>query len=263
MANRSIFRTGAMVLTLLATVPGSPAQPPESVSPVDSVSGINTGHLTPKQLRIWKGVEKIAEAADEVGQPLHPRLHSLWQWAKGNGHSVVIEMTEARGSQVAGTTSVEEPSRIGKPRVAVLWLNVYAIDNANSNLAFRLSDGLPPSRRLGKNERYAEIVGHELTHAFLILENPEYARLVSEVRMEADRQLLPRKQTGKALSGDTANRQRQVRLQSMVSTIEKPAEAAELEIWRELVGGFGQANGPSAETNSGWMARLLKMSNGN
>jgi hypothetical protein len=252
-----------MVLTLLATVPVALTQSREEFRLADSVSGMSTGRLTSKQLRIWGEVGKIAEAADEAGQSLHPRLHSLWQWAKGNGHTIVIDMTEVRGSHAAGRTTLEEQDRAGQQPVAVLWLNVYAIDNANPNLASRLSDDLQPSRKLGKNERYAEIVGHELTHAFLMLENPEYARLSSELRMEADRYLLSRRQTGKGPSGETASTQQQLRLQLIISAIEKPAEAAELEIWRELVHGHIKEADAGARMDPGWLTMLLNVSRPN
>ncbi len=146
-------------------------------------------------------------------------------------------MTEMRGSNAGGRTTLEEPGRAGRPQVVLLWLHVYAIDNARINGASRRSDGLLPFYKLGRVERYAEIVGHELAHAVLMLEKPEYARLCSELRMEADRYLLASRRAGKDLPSEPVSRQQQVRLQAMISTIEEPAEAAELEIWRELVRG--------------------------
>jgi hypothetical protein len=237
MANRSIPCTAAVVLTLLATVFSTQAKSGDGIRTTDSNSGIKTGRLTSKQLRTWKEIKKIAEAADEAGRPSHPRLHSLWQWAKGNGHAIVIDMKEVRGSHAAGRTTLEDPDCAGRQRTVVLWLNLDAIDNANANLASRLSDDLQPSRKLGKNERYVEIVGHELTHAFLMLENPEYAQLASDLRTEADTYVLRRRQMRKDQSDESVTRQQQVRLQSMISAIEKPAKAAELEIWRELLHG--------------------------
>jgi hypothetical protein len=237
MADRSILSTVAMVVTLLAMTPCTLAQPrsPEKVNVADSVGGIRTDRLTPGQRRIWKRIEQIAEAMDKAGQPLHPRLYCLWQWAKGSGHTITIDMSERRGSQCAGKTTPGEVDPNGHPRAAGLWLHLWAIDNARVNPASPRSDGLIQFYRLGKYERYAEIVGHELAHAFLILENPEYAHLCSEMRLEADRYLLSRLQNSKASADDAAARQKQVRLLSINQEIEKPAEEAELEIWRELV----------------------------
>jgi len=74
MANRLIPCTATMVLTLLATVPGTQAQSRERVRAAAPDSGICTDRLTSKQLRIWREIEQIAEAADKAGRPLHPRL---------------------------------------------------------------------------------------------------------------------------------------------------------------------------------------------
>ena len=172
---------------------------------------------------------------DKAGQPLHPRLYCLWQWAKGSGHAITIDMSERRGSQSAGKTTPGKADFEGHARAADLWLHLRAIDNANVNPASPRADGLIPFGGLRKYERYAEIVGHELAHAFLILENPEYAHLCSEMRLEADRYLLFRLQNSKGLADGAAARQQQERLRSMIHEIEKPADEAELEIWRELV----------------------------
>jgi len=264
MANRSILCIAMMVLTLLATVPGTLAQSRERVRTADSISGINTDRLTSKQLRIWTKIERIAEAPDKAGRPLHPRLHSLWQWAKASGHTITIEMAERRDpTDMGGSTTPEQGNSNGLRRAAILWLQLRVIDHAYVDPAVHRSDGLIPFYRLGKYERYAEVVGHELTHAFLMLENPEYARLYSEMRMEAAEFLLSQRQSGNGAAHDDMIRQRHVRLQSMYDRIERPAEAAELEIWRELRNGRRGGVGASAGMDSGWTAMLLDMSSGN
>jgi len=80
-------------------------------------------------------------------------------------------------------------------------------------------------------------VDHELTHAFLSLEDPEYGRMASEMQTEMAEFVLSRRQSGNsALHGDMA-RERLIRLQSMSDKLEGPAEAAELEIWLERLNG--------------------------
>jgi hypothetical protein len=91
MANRSIPCTTAMILTLLATLLSSPTQSGERIRGAVCTSGIDTGRLTSKQVRIWRAVERIAEAADGAGKPLHPRLQSLWEWAEGKLDGVFKE----------------------------------------------------------------------------------------------------------------------------------------------------------------------------
>ena len=134
MANRSILTTATMALTLLATVPGTLAQSNERVGAAASVSGISTDGLTAKQLRIWRKVERIAEAEDKGGRPLFPMLLGLMQWAKGNGHTIAIEMEERRAStNMGGNTTLEQGDSIGLRRTATLWLHIWAIDNASVN----------------------------------------------------------------------------------------------------------------------------------
>ena len=74
-------------------------------------------------------------------------------------------------------------------------------------------------------------------------DDPGYARLPSELRMEADTCVLRRKQTEKNTLDETVTRQPQTRLQSLISAVEKPAEAAELEIWREPIDSPGNGIG--------------------
>jgi hypothetical protein len=228
MANRSILYKTAMVLTFLATSPGTLAQSRERVRAAESISGISTDRLTLKQLRIWREIEQIAVAADKAGRPLHPRLHSLRQWAKGGGHNITIEMADRRVSTfIAGSFTMEQGHSNGLRGAAILWLHLWAIDNALVDPVVHRSDGLIPFYGLGTYERYAEVVGHELTHAFLMLENPEYARLCSEMLMAADEFLLSGQQSMNGAAHDDMIGQRQVWLQSMYDKIEGPAEAAE------------------------------------
>jgi len=120
--------------------------------------------------------------------------------------------------------------------------------------AVRRSDGLVPFYRLGQNERYAEVVGHELAHAVQMLENPEYAHLCLKLDVQAAEYLLSRRQSASGAVADEVTRLRQARLQSLTDKIEKPAQAAELEVWRELLNGQRKgartAAGHRAETTA-------------
>ncbi len=239
MANRSTLFTAAIALTLLAAAQKAHAQIQSSgrTDAIDATSGIRTDRLTPKQLRTWKEIVRIVQASDRAGQPLHPRLHILWQRVQSSGHAVFIEMTPHRiPTRIAGTTTLQKADSAGNCEVIVIWLNLRAMDNAFVDPAVRRSDGLIPFYRLGQYERYAEVLGHELAHAFLMLENPEYARLSLEYGAAAAELLRVRKQDGNAAGGGKIAQQL-LRLQSLADKIEKPAQAAELEIWRELAAG--------------------------
>lgn len=109
-----------------------------------------------------------------------------------------------------------------------MWLNLWVIDNAFVSPVVRRGDGLIPFYKLDKYERYAEVLGHELTHAALMLECPEYARLCLAYGSAAEKLLVTRKRDS------TLSEEHLLHLQSLADIIEKPAQAAELEIWREL-----------------------------
>jgi hypothetical protein len=235
MANSSILRTAAMFLAFLATFPAQ-SRSFDIANAADSPSGFRTDRLTPKQLQIWGEIEKIALAADKGGRLLHPRLHGLWQRIQASGHTVFIEMMERRAPTcMGGKTTLEKTDLDGNRKVVVIWLHLWAMDKALADQVVRRSDGLTPYYRLGKYERYAEALGHELAHAVLMLENPGYAYLCSEYRSESAELLVLLGQGRGAAEEEIM--QRRHRLQSLADRIEKPAEAAELEIWSELRSG--------------------------
>ncbi len=231
-----MFRTMALMLSLFALTPQSRAEDAPSFVP-SNASVFRTERLSPRQIKSWNAIRKIALASDRHGQSLHPRLHGLWQRVQSSGHAVFIELTEHRiPTRIAGTTTLQKADSNGNHKVIVIWLHLWAIDNAFVDPVVRRSDGLIPFYRLGQYERYAEVLGHELAHAFLMLENPEYARLSLEYGAAAAELLRVRKQDGNAAGGGEIAQQL-LRLSSLEDKIEKPAQAAELEIWRELTAG--------------------------
>jgi hypothetical protein len=244
MATSSILRTAAMLLAFLATFPAQ-SRSFDIADASGSPSGFRTDRLTPKQVLIWEEIEKIALAADKSGRLLHPRLNDLWQRVQSSGHTAFIEMAEHRVATSTGAkTTLEETDLDGNRKVVVIWLHLWALDTALADRAVHRPDGLTPYYRLGKYERYAEALGHELAHAVLMLESPDYAGLCSEYRSESI-QLLAMLGQGRS-AADEQIMQRRQRLQSLADRIEKPAEAAELEIWGELYS--GQHRGPRASS---------------
>jgi len=245
MAIRSILRTAATVLTFLAIIPVTLAQSPSS-EPVHGIgpsSGFRTDRLTPKQRRIWGEIEKIVLATDKTGRPEHSMLYSLWQRVQSSGYTVFIEMSGRWVTTgVGGKTTLEETNSNGSRRAVVIWLHLWTIDNAIVDPRAQRSDGLIPCYGLGKYERYAEVLGHELVHALLILENPEYARLSAEYYLASKELSVNRK----AANVEEIQRMHQ-QLQSMSDKIENPAETAEAEIWRELFNGQRGHNGVVSE----------------
>ncbi len=108
---------------------------------------------------------------------------------------------------------------LGEP--LVIRLNLHFIECAVTSEPSRRSGGLIPFAGLGKYERYAEALGHELAHAVYFLTNPEYMGYYQElVRLRSVR-------------GDKAGDEV---IERLMLLIEEPADAAELEIWQEIKG---------------------------
>jgi len=261
MANSSILSTATMFLAFLATSPAQ-SRSLDTAHAADSPSGFRTDRLTPKQLRIWGEIEKIALAADKTGRLLHPKLHGLWQRIQASDHAVFIEMTEHQAPTSSGAkTTLEKTDPDGNRQVVVIWMQLWAIDKALADRVVHRPDGLTPYFKLEKYERYAEALGHELAHAVLMLESPGYSYLCSEYRSESA-ELLALLGQGRG-AADKEIMQRRQRLQSLADRIEKPAEAAELEIWRELRNGGRRGASASDGMNSSWTAILFNMPSGN
>ncbi len=255
MAKPSILRTSAMILAFLATLPAQSQS--FDIADAGSPSGFRTDRLTPKQLRIWGEIEKIALAADKGGRPLHPELYGLWQRIQASGHMVHIEMMEGQAPTATGAkTTLERTDPDGNRKVLVIWLHLRAMDKALANPAVRRPDGLIPYYGLDRYERYAEALGHELAHATLMLEDAGYAHLCSEYRSESA-ELLAALGRGRS-AADQDMRQRRQRLQSLADRIEKPAEAAESEIWSELRGGRHRGTRANSAPQEDWTRLVVE-----
>lgn len=80
----------------------------------------------------------------------------------------------------AGLFRLEKYDPTGQHHIAVIELRPRVIDRTRVGSEVQRPDGLIPFEGLGKEERYAEVLGHELAHAADILLNPELARQVEE-----------------------------------------------------------------------------------
>ena len=98
----------------------------------------------------------------------------------------------------------------------------------------RLTDEFVPFRGLGKEERYAEVLGHELAHAVSILEDSHYAGVSKELQRQGQELHLFLRQKGKGKLHKLEMQERIARLRALANEIERPAEVSEAEIWSEL-----------------------------
>lgn len=196
----------------------------------DKTQGIITDRLTPKEQGIWKSILEVVLARDQENRPLYPHLYKLYSQAEMSSHPVYIAMKNQKNfSSAAGLCSPELQDR-GTDRLSVtISLNLFMIDEAALH---PLPEGCTAFAGLGKKERYAEVLGHELAHAIRIFEDPEYLRLYQELSNDGDE--LDIRIVHKL---DLATRERLMdNVLNAKREIEKPAEAAEAMIWRELCG---------------------------
>ena len=201
--------------------------------------GILTDRLAKRHLSIWKSITAVVFAKDKMGQLKHPKLFDLWQRVDTSGHVVFVELVsreEGYGSQ-AGIFRVEtlDPGR--KRHTCSIRLNLPTIERAAIDEASRREDGCLPFAGLGKKERYAEVLGHELAHAVTILGDREFLRLYQDLERESG-------EYHRCLAGPDGRvdelEMRLANIQRLTREFERPARSAELEICRELLTGRGR-----------------------
>jgi hypothetical protein len=87
---------------------------------------------------------------------------------------------------------------------------------------------------LGKVERYAEVLGHELAHAVHILTSLDRSRLVEDMVERTNEMLLSRQPKRKEIILSTELKRRLKRRDSLLLDLEKQAEAMEYIVWKEI-----------------------------
>ena len=189
---------------------------------------IRTKQLKGRQLRTWKAIVGIALAVDREGQPLNPTLHRLYREVDSSVHEVRIELPRTSGSSaIAGRFRIEAVGEDGRCQAAII-LNLRTID--------RVLTGSPDAQLvtfedLGRTERYAQVLGHELAHAAWTFADPERVRVVAEVQRRSH-ELARRAQTeGTAADGF---REQVDEVERLARRLEEPALAAEAAISAEL-----------------------------
>ena len=233
----------ALIAGLLTTIPQaigqqmvSPGFPNAAIAAPDTRAGIRTDRLSPRQLRVWNSIREIVFAKDRANHLLHPRLHELWQSVERSGYLIFVELPkrEEGAKTKAGDMIIEKVDPGGGRHIINVRLFLSSIDRAFAEKRPpRGVDHFVPFAGLSRKARYAEVLGHELAHVESLLGDPNYLRLYSELDKELSSYTSRRKiQKGQELDQET---QKQLeRMDFLVNEIEKPAVAAEAEIWREL-----------------------------
>ena len=198
-----------------------------------SQTGIDTCHLSRAHLRVWRSILDIVMAKDKEGRRLHPTLYGLYRQADSSGHVIRIDLSDEESLHPKRCQfNIETLDPKGASHVTTIRLNLATIERAYVGESTRYSNGLIPFAGLRTKQRYAEVLGHELAHAATVFQCAESLRLYQQIEKEA----------ADLDAGDVneTNRDWLMRLESvkrLMSQSEELAEAAELEIWRELQGG--------------------------
>ncbi len=202
-----------------------PAAPPEA-------PGLRTDRLSAKQRERWQSIVGLVFAEDDRGRPLHPTLRRMWDEVVTSGHEVYIELPEASSSAccVAGLFQVENVRPDGHI-VATVRLGLETIDSGTvGDATYR---GFHRFHGLGREGRYAEVLGHELGHAVWTLADPARARHSLALR---NRSLTLLRALLKAKPDERTEILRQMsELSAQAEANETPARAAEAQVWQELV----------------------------
>lgn len=235
-----LLRTLPLVLffSLLSIAEAQDARPRRVTT-----TGIITERLSPKTLQRWNAIERIVFAEDGSGQPLHPTLRGLWEWVEASGHAVYIELATSNrvSTCTAGSFSIEKLDPQGKRHEAVVRLYLSNIDQAYVGEHAARAGNFIPFEGLSKEERYAEVLGHELAHAAFILSHQQRAEMVEEMVEQTNERLLSYTQrAGEPM--DQEMHQRLLKRDSVLKDLEEQAEAMEAAVWREIMAGKKSAD---------------------
>jgi hypothetical protein len=202
-------------------------------------SGILEGRISPKDFKRWNAIKRIVFARDLTGLPLHPTLRSLWEQLDSSGHTIYIELnSKSNGlSTTAGTFRIEVFDPLGISHVAVIRLYLATIDLASIELSAARPDGFIPFKGLNREERYAEVLGHELAHAIHILSDLTRAGMVEEMIEQTNEEFLLQ---GRRYGYTNLNPEIMKRIERrdlLLRELEEPAERIERNIWSEILSG--------------------------
>jgi hypothetical protein len=211
-------------------------QPPIPVATSSAPTGIVTDRLAPKDLQRWNAIERLV-FAEANGQYLHPTLRSLWEWIETSGHAVYIVFAKPtlNTTSTAGHFNLEMLDPRGERHVGVIQLNFNNIDMAYVGPETWRTAGFIPFDQLSREERYAEVLGHEMAHAVDILTSLDRTAKVEETVEKTNallmhhRSLRPTEQLTVELKHRLSHRD------ALLKTLEVAAEKIEAQVWRELV----------------------------
>jgi hypothetical protein len=230
----------AVMATIAQAQPGL-AHPVEGQAGLqhNAHSGFITDRLSTKELQRWSEIAAVALAVDANGQPLRPTLWGLWKWAETSPHAIYILLPDAvcgsTSACTAGSFSIKRFDPRGQRHVAMIRLHLANIDRACVGPRARRANGFIPFKSLTREERYAEVLGHELAHAAWILSDLERARAVYELVEQTNEMFIARAHWRAGEPIESELQHRLTKRDSLLESLEEQAGAIEQKIWQELV----------------------------
>jgi hypothetical protein len=199
-------------------------------------TGFVLDRLSHRQREQWRSIERLVHAAGRSGAPLFPTLRGLWEWAAHGGPAIYIELSSAdcAAKSLAGKFVLAGLEPHGTPLVGVIRLCLANIDRSPARGRRTHANGFVPFAGLGRKERYAEVLGHELAHAASDFASPERARTIGERVDGVSAQFVSHRAAHGNEVVDPALRQRIEERDALLVDLEAQADAIEWLVWREL-----------------------------
>jgi hypothetical protein len=189
---------------------------------------IRTDGLSRRNLKAWKAIVDVVEAVGADGQPRHPVLRRLYRELDASTHTIRILIPDSAGtSAIGGRFRIDSLGSDGRHETSIV-LNLRVIDRA---LTGSPQAQLVTFDTLGRAERRAQVLGHEMAHAEWALRDPQNARLAAEVQQRSLALAERARTEGTAGEGLAEALERN---EQLVRSLEEPALEAEAEITREL-----------------------------
>jgi hypothetical protein len=204
--------------------------------PGELPTGILTNRLSPKDLQRWNAIERIVFAEND-GRPLHPTLRGLWEWIEASGHTIYVVFAKPNYNltSTAGNFSIEKFDLRGEQHVGLIQLNLNNIDQAYVGNETWRSAGFIPFEQLSREERYAEVLGHEMAHAIDILTSLDKTGRVEEMVEKTNQLLLHHRSLKPTEQLSVELKHRLTHRDTMLKSLEATADKLEAAVWRELV----------------------------
>ncbi len=206
----------------------------EKLTSSGSESGILTYRLSQRQIRTWKVIQSVVLARDVAGFPAHPVLYNLWRRVQESGCSIEIEFIDSGRAKInlVGQFLIDAASSERGVLSGIIQLNLAIIDRGS--VSSRIRGQRAGFKGLIRVERYAQVLGHELAHVVLALEDAAYQAKLRELDQAVKSFLSFRRQGGKDFGSRDEERRFLSRIDSLGIEMEGPANEIESNVWHEL-----------------------------